>query len=320
MNSDKKKMKTKRKSIMIIVLLILLILSYVFIFSAFTIFVNDEMQSAINSYISKEEEEYMTGTAFTSTKILGSRLTMKGTLIYAWQDTTSYSKNGNAIDWHSSASNPCVLLVKKNAESYDIVSYDYPGDGSDYPIDLKKLFSPIIQLKIILFENNRKVQKLSEENLKKASKHYGVAYRGGKLEKMTVLSSSSDLEGVSIVPLSINTAGDLLLHVNWINESNSNLVFGEGYSLSCFDGEKWREKKLKRGYAFTEIALLLDKGQTIKHTYHLNAYLNSLDCEKYRLTADFYPSNSQTQDSTRHTVTVEFRIDDSMEEYTTILN
>ncbi len=72
----------------------------------------------------------------------------------------------------SAASIPIVVILKNQENKYQTVNHQYPRDGASYSEDVKKLFPTDVRRKISDLDQNKIVNYLNLENIKKAQIYF----------------------------------------------------------------------------------------------------------------------------------------------------
>lgn len=88
---------------------------------------------------------------------------------YLWVLCEEYSKE---IQEGSAVSLPVVTTINNQHNKYQVIRHQYPGEGSRYTEDNKRLFPRDILKKIYASERNQIVENLSKQNLAKAKAYF----------------------------------------------------------------------------------------------------------------------------------------------------
>lgn len=119
----------------------------------------------------------------------------------------------------------------------------------------------------------------AEDLLKSGPKQFGP---------VTWLGSGSDAKGVFLRLTGANFTNQRHeLTVEWVNQTNEPVIFGEPYSLGKQQDGQWVNVQKDQIY-FTAIGYLLFAGDTRRHTYNLSETVNELTPGVYRLSTHFF--------------------------------
>jgi hypothetical protein len=149
----------------------------------------DKIVEAINTYVTKrcdEEKPSPYSKCFTANKVyLVERIIdndgdlakeYKGYdnfyYAYSWIVDGTYYKENNEIKEDSGGSVPNKVLLGKKTDKYTVLKTQIPGDGTQYPEDMKKLFPSRIRNKMNNAPVDGTAKKLIEETEEKAKEYF----------------------------------------------------------------------------------------------------------------------------------------------------
>ncbi len=99
------------------------------------------------------------GEVFSAYSLLGRNEEQ----LFIWAYTQEFYKESGDIIQGTGRSGPLVLLVDDSGEILLITGHKEPRDGSYYAEDLKKLFPPEIQNKILGFHSSPELERIINE-------------------------------------------------------------------------------------------------------------------------------------------------------------
>lgn len=103
---------------------------------------------------------------------------------------------------------------------------------------------------------------------------------------------TSTLDGVSMVVKSYAwTPFQKSITVEWSNETDQDLLFGEQFALQKMRDGEW-EPYNEKDLVFTTIGILLPAQKTVEHTYDLFRNSAFLSDGTYRIVADFHDQDT----------------------------
>ena len=95
--------------------------------------------------------------------------------------------------------------------------------------------------------------------------------------------STSNYGGVGIQVLLVETTEDeTILHVQWRNDMDDSIMYGEGFSLQRLENDQWVDCPMKENTAFTSIGYLLEPGKTVTKPYAVEWAFGELADGHYR--------------------------------------
>ena len=98
--------------------------------------------------------------------------------------------------------------------------------------------------------------------------------------------------------------GEQNLSVQWYQETQANMTFGEPFELYRYQGNQLQALAPLEGTVFNDIGYqFAEQGGTTEHVYHLSAVYGQLPAGIYRLTADY------SVDGERRTAWADFSVD-----------
>lgn len=90
-------------------------------------------------------------------------------------------------------------------------------------------------------------------------------------------------EGLSVQILQVEaTDKETVLHVQWCNNTEYPIMYGEGFSLLKWENDQWVECPMKENTAFISIGYQLEPGKTRTKPYALNWAFGELTKGHYR--------------------------------------
>jgi len=99
------------------------------------------------------------------------------------------------------------------------------------------------------------------------------------------------------------------ISVNWINNSNKHVMFGDSWILEKHDGKSWKPVNKDNGIAFTSIAYGLEPGTQSKHVYNVENYADVLSEGRYRIVVEyFFEEDIPITPDKDYTITAEFTV------------
>lgn len=105
---------------------------------------------------------------------------------------------------------------------------------------------------------------------------------------ITNITNGSEYDGVSISFMSALFTGDSRnMEIEWNNETDRAIMFGEEIHIFKKNGTKWEECKLPENYAWPSIGYLVNADSTTTHKYGLNGY-EKFTAGEYRVETDFF--------------------------------
>ncbi len=109
---------------------------------------------------------------------------------------------------------------------------------------------------------------------------------------ITNITNGSEYDGVSISFMSALFTGDSRnMEIEWNNETDRAIMFGEEIHIFKKNGTKWEECKLPENYAWPSIGYLVNADSTTTHKYGLNGYEEFMAGEYRVETAFFFDEN-----------------------------
>ena len=122
--------------------------------------------------------------------------------------------------------------------------------------------------------------------------------------------SGSDLNGVSLEIVEADlSAPDPYIVVEWKNDTDIKLSFGEQFVVYYNQGGTWENCSIEEDPVWHLIAYLFDANSTVKHTYKLNGQIMT-QTGKYRFEAPF---TIDGKNETKYSAWVEFELTEGVE-------
>ena len=212
----------------------------------------------------------------TDFKVLGTNKDKENTTVYMWVLYSEYDKVNGKIEDVSGAHIPTVITVKKTDSSqYELVEYWEPRDGSYYAEDIKEKFPWYLHGKAL--DSQRYIKEQQENCNRKAQAYFASAN-----------SINTEFEGVYISLESYNTdeGGQTHFNVVWHNETNSEITFGESFSIEQKTGTEWKDAEFDEDEVFHLIGILLKPQSTENKTY-ITEHYDLSKAGTYRLVLPF---------------------------------
>ena len=138
-----------------------------------------EIKPVIENYIQSEKfirdffsSTSINGKIFCSDHFFSAEQKNKNTInAYLWLLCDEYNSK---LKTGSGTRVPIVTMLKKQENNYRVINHQYPGNGSFYEQDLKKLFPADIREQIIKFnsEQPKIINNLNQENIRKAEAYF----------------------------------------------------------------------------------------------------------------------------------------------------
>ncbi|MGB3757716.1 MAG: hypothetical protein WBA07_15280 [Rivularia sp. (in: cyanobacteria)] len=138
-----------------------------------------EIKLVIENYIQTEKfiKDFFSwtsinGKVFCSYHYLGADQKNKNTInAYLWLLCDEYNSK---LKTGSGTRVPIVTMLKKQVNNYQVIDHRYPGNGSFYQQDIKKLFPADIRSQIFRFnsEQPKIINNLNRENIRKAEAYF----------------------------------------------------------------------------------------------------------------------------------------------------
>ena len=198
----------------------------------------------------------------TDFKVLGTNKDKENTTVYMWVLYSEYDKVNGKIEDVSGAHIPTVITVKKIGSSqYELVEYWEPRDGSYYAEDIKDKFPWYLHGKAL--DSQRYIKEQQENCNRKAQAYFSSSN-----------SINTEFEGVYISLESYNTdeGGQTHFNVVWHNETNSEITFGESFSIEKKTGTEWKDAEFDEEEIFHMYGILLKPQSTQSKTYITEHY------------------------------------------------
>ncbi len=137
-----------------------------------------EIKPVITNYIQSEKfikyfsSSSINGKTFCSYHFLGADKKNKNNInAYLWLLCDEYNSK---LKRGSVTRVPIVTVLKKKENTYQVTNYQYPGNGSFYQRDLKKLFPGDIREQIFKVDSEQPniINDLNQENYQKAQAYF----------------------------------------------------------------------------------------------------------------------------------------------------
>lgn len=123
----------------------------------------------------------------------------------------------------------------------------------------------------------------------------------------------SKLEGLSLQATAANFSGDSpYLEIEWINNSEQDIIFGEAFSIYRENNGSWEKLKFPENYGFNTVAIMLPANSNRIHRYSLWG-MNITQPGKYLFEADCMDNifNADTDYRQEYTVDALFELTES---------
>ncbi len=122
-----------------------------------------------------------------------------------------------------------------------------------------------------------------------------------KTDKVDTTKSGSELDGLSVEVVSLNTT---YIGIKWINNTENNIIFGEEFYIYKQKNGKWKDCRQSKEYAWNAIAYSVDSSKETVHEYNL-AEISVMEDGKYRFESNcFIDGNADS----KYKVWVQFEI------------
>lgn len=155
------------------------------------------LDNSMNDAISKYLEENMSfkaiaGKVFEAHELYGTEEKDGKVKAYIWSRLQEYDfKDGSLIDG-AGTSMPLVLTLEKKGDTYNVLDFSAPQDGSQYFESIKKLFPEKYIEKILERNNADDLERIVKQ---KAENHFSIANKGEGTKKG---NDSETKDGITI--------------------------------------------------------------------------------------------------------------------------
>ena len=230
--------------------------------------IDDELSVFLDTQIASHHSGYKTDIAndnFIAVhhKVLGVDKTSNKTIVYLWVMYREYSFDNGEIKLEVGAHVPTVITAKHTGEHghYELVEYWEPHDGELFESDIKDKFPVHLHAKALDSQLYVNEQIAFCEN---AAKEYFSS----------INNQRTGFEGVYVTLESHNTdeGGQTYFNIVWHNETNSEVTYGEGFSIEQKIGAEWKEAEFNDEEFFNMYGILLEPQSTKRKTYITEHY------------------------------------------------
>jgi hypothetical protein len=155
--------------------------------------VNDNMNDAISKYLEEKLSiKAIDGKVFEAHELYGTEEVEGKITAYIWSRLQEYDYKDGSLISGVGTSMPLVITLEKKGETYNVISFAAPSDGSQYFDSIKKLFPEKYVDKVLARTNANDLERIVKQ---KAENHFSIVKKDEGTKKDENYES---MDGVTI--------------------------------------------------------------------------------------------------------------------------